>query len=90
MFAGTLDWLFYPANIGVGFFLRGEGNLPGLFRVLNSPPTYGGIGTGTTGFTIDPDHDLTPSFLPTGLMEDNYHFERMGVLATLVVVAMIE
>lgn len=88
MFEGTRDWTFNPANIGIGFFLRGEGNLPGLFSVLNSPRTYGGFGTGTTGFTIDPERELTLTFLSAGLMEDIYHFERMGVLATMVISAM--
>lgn len=83
MFAGTRHWLVYPANSGVGSFLRGEANLSGLVILLNSPRTYGGIGTGTTGFMIDPDHDLTFSFLFTGLMEDNYHFKRMGVVAMI-------
>jgi len=87
---GDRDWVFYPANLGVGFFMRGEGNLTGLFSVMNSPKTYGGFGTGTTGFTVDPERDLTLSFLSTGLMEDSYHFERMGVMATLVLAAMIE
>ena len=90
MWTGTRDWLFYPANIGVGFFMRGEGNLPGLFSVMNSPRTYGGFGAGSTGFTVDPERDLTFSFLSTGLMEDSYHFERIGVMATLVLAAMTE
>ncbi len=87
MWTGTRNWLAYPASIGVGFFMRGEGNLPGLFSVMNSPRTFGGFGAGSTGFTVDPARDLTFSFLSTGLMEDSYHFERVGVLASLVLAA---
>ena len=87
MWIGTRNWLAYPASIGVGFFMRGEGNLPGLFSVMNSPRTFGGFGAGSTGFTVDPERDLTFSFLSTGLMEDSYHFERVGVLASLVLAA---
>ena len=90
MWCGTRNWLAYPASIGVGFFMRGEGNLPGLFSPMNSPRTYGGFGAGSTGFTVDPERDLTLSFLSTGLMEDSYHFERIGVIASLVLAAMTE
>ena len=89
VFAGYRHWEFYPANIGVGFFVRGEGNIPGLFGVLNSSRTFGGFGAGSTGFMIDPEHDLSPAFLSAGLMEDSYHFERMGVLADLVVSSIV-
>ena len=90
MWTGTRNWLFYPANIGVGFFMRGEGNLPGLFSVMNSPRTFGGFGAGSTGFSVDPERELTLSFLSTGLMEDSYHFERVAVMATLVIAAMTD
>ncbi len=90
MWRGTRNWLAYPASIGVGFFMRGEGNLPGLFSVMNSPRTFGGFGAGSTGFTVDPERELTLSFLSTGLMEDSYHFERIGVIASLVLAAMTE
>jgi CubicO group peptidase (beta-lactamase class C family) len=89
MWFGVRGWLESPANIGCGFFLRGEGNLPGLFSPMNSPRTFGGFGAGSTGFTVDPERDLSLAFLSTGLMEDSYHFERMGVLQTLVLAAMV-
>jgi len=90
MWCGTRNWLAYPASIGVGFFMRGEGNLPGLFSPMNSPRTYGGFGAGSTGFTVDPERELTLSFLSTGLMEDSYHFERIGVLASIVLASMTD
>ncbi len=88
MWTGTRNWTVYPANIGVGFFMRGEGNIPGLFSVMNSPRTFGGFGAGSTGFTVDPEKDLTLAFMSTGLMEDSYHFERVGVMANHVLAAM--
>lgn len=90
MWCGTRNWLVYPANIGCGFFVRGEGMVPGLFSVMNSPHTFGGFGAGSTGFTVDPERELTLAFLSTGLMEDSYHFERIARMATLVVAAMTE
>jgi CubicO group peptidase (beta-lactamase class C family) len=90
MWRGTRNWLSYPASIGVGFFMRGEGNLPGLFSVMNSPRTFGGFGAGSTGFTVDPEREVTLSFLSTGLMEDSYHFERIGALATIALAALVD
>lgn len=86
---GTRNWITYPAYIGVGFFVRGDGNMPGHhFSVMNSPHTFGGFGAGASGFTIDPRRDLTLALLSTGLMEDSYHLERMATMATLVLAAM--
>ena len=90
MWCGTRNWLTYPANIGCGFFVRGEGNLPGLFSVMNSPRTFGGFGAGSTGFTVDPARELTLVLLSTGLMEDSYHFERVAMLASLVLAAITD
>ncbi len=90
MWMGTRNWVEYPATLGVGFFMRGEGNIAGLFSLLNSPRSYGGFGAGSTGFSVDPERDLTLAFLSTGLMEDSYHFERVALLATLVLSAMTD
>ncbi len=86
---GVRGWIEYPANIGCGFFVRGEGNLPGLFSPMNSARSFGGFGAGSTGFTVDPERDLSVAFLSTGLMEDSYHFERIGVMQGLVLAAMV-
>lgn len=90
MWCGTRNWLVYPANIGCGFFMRGEGMVPGLFSVMNSPRSFGGFGAGSTGFTVDPERELSLAFLSTGLMEDSYHFERIARMATLVLAAIVE
>ena len=88
VFAGYRHWEFYPANIGVGFFVRARGTSPGLFGVLNRR-TFGGFDAGSTGFTVDPERELSLAFLSAGLMEDSYHFERMGALADLVVSSIV-
>ena len=85
---GTRNWVTFPAAIGVGFFVRGEGNLPGHhFSAMHSPNAFGGFGAGSSGFSVDPVHDLTLAFLSTGLMEDSHHLERMSTLATMVLAA---
>ncbi|MGE3772392.1 MAG: serine hydrolase domain-containing protein [Gammaproteobacteria bacterium] len=90
MWCGVRGWIEYPAHIGCGFFLRGEGNLPGLFSPMNSARSFGGFGAGSTGFTVDPARDLSFAFLSTGLMEDSYHFERIAVMQGLVLAAIVD
>lgn len=90
MWIGVRNWIEYPASIGCGFFVRGTGNTPGPFSVMNSANAFGGFGAGSTGFIVDPGRDTTLCFLSTGLMEDSYSFERMGVYSSLVLAAMTE
>jgi len=88
---GMRNWMTYPAAIGVGFFVRGDGPLPGHhFSMLHSPNAFGGFGAGCNGFSIDPRRGLTIAFLSTGLREDSRHLERMATVATLVLAAMTD
>ncbi|MDQ1178619.1 serine hydrolase [Rhodococcus sp. SORGH_AS_0301] len=82
-------WHEFPAYLGPGFYLRGEGIFPAAFGTLASPSTFGGIGAGSNCFWIDPDTDLTYVFLSAGLMEDSYSWERHQRYADLVHSAVI-
>ena len=82
-------WPSFPANLGLGFFLRGEGTFPTPFGLLASPATFGGFGAGSNVFWIDPVTDVTYVFLSSGLMEDSYSIERHMRLADLVHAALI-
>ena len=84
------SWAPYPAYLGLGFFLRGERMTPGPFGTLCSPGTFGGLGAGSTCFWIDPERDLTFSFLSTGLMEDSRHIERTARLSDIVLAALVD
>ena len=83
-------WAPWPASIGIGFFMRGEGVQPGPMSNFSSPRTFCGWGAGSTCFWVDPELDLTFSFLSTGLMEETYHIERIQRLSDLVITSMIE
>jgi len=83
-------WDRFPASLGLGFFLRGEGVIPGPFSNLSSPRTFGGLGAGSTAFSVDPVYDVGLSFLSTGLMEDSVHMERVSRLSDIVVSAIVE
>jgi CubicO group peptidase (beta-lactamase class C family) len=83
------NWLPTPAHIGLGFFVRGEGITPGPFGVLNSPHSIAGMGAGGTAFWVDPQRNLSFTFLSTGLMESSRSQERLGILSDLVLSAMV-
>jgi CubicO group peptidase (beta-lactamase class C family) len=86
----TRGWQAWPANIGIGFFMRGEGVQPGPMSNFSSARTFCGWGAGSTCFWVDPEQALTFSFLSTGLMEETYHCERLQRLADLVVTSLTE
>jgi CubicO group peptidase (beta-lactamase class C family) len=77
-------WPPFPACLGYGFFVRGEGIFPTPFGHLASPRTFGGFGAGSSAFWVDPAADITYAFLSAGLMEDSYSVERHQRLADLV------
>lgn len=83
-------WATFPASIGLGFFTRGEGVIPGPFGNLNTVRAFGGWGAGSTAFWIDPHYDVTFSFLSTGLMEDSRHIERVSRLSDMVLAAIVD
>jgi CubicO group peptidase (beta-lactamase class C family) len=83
-------WDDFPANIGIGFFLRGEGVFPMPFGLTASADTFGGLGAGSTMFWVDPWRDLVFVCLTTGLLEDSRHFERMQRLSDLVLAAVTD
>jgi CubicO group peptidase (beta-lactamase class C family) len=84
------DWPVFPAYLGLGFFLRGEGTHPTPFGSLASPNTLGGIGAGSTTFHIDPERDLFVAFLSTGLLEETRSTERHQRIADLVHAAVVD
>ena len=77
-------WAPFSADIGLGFFVRGESVHPTPFGTLASARTFGGWGSGATCFFVDPARDLTFCFLSTGLMEDTRSIERFQKLADMV------
>jgi CubicO group peptidase (beta-lactamase class C family) len=83
-------WAPWPASIGLGFFVRGTAITPGPIGNLASAPSFGGWGAGSTAFWVDPERDLSFTFLSTGLMEDSRHIERVARLHDLVLAALVE
>jgi CubicO group peptidase (beta-lactamase class C family) len=77
-------WPLFPANLGLGFFLRGEGMIPTYCGHLASPSTYGAMGAGTTNYWVDPERDMTMVCLTTGFLEEAnsaIRFQRLSDIA---------
>jgi CubicO group peptidase (beta-lactamase class C family) len=83
-------WQPWPAYLGLGFFLRGEGVFPTPFGQLASPRAFGGFGAGSTAFWVDPERELTYAFLSSGLLEESKSLERHQRLADLVHAAVVD
>jgi CubicO group peptidase (beta-lactamase class C family) len=77
-------WPEFPANLGLGFFIRGSGMIPTWIGHLASPGAYGGMGAGSTNFWIDPDKDMVMVCLTAGLLEETNsqaRFQRLSDVA---------
>ena len=77
-------WPVFPANLGLGFFLRGEGMIPTYCGHLASPRSYGAMGAGTTNYWVDPERDMTMVCLTTGFLEEAnsaIRFQRLSDVA---------
>jgi CubicO group peptidase (beta-lactamase class C family) len=77
-------WPLFPANLGLGFFLRGEGLHPTYFGHLSTPGTFGAMGAGTTNFWVDPVRNITMVCLTTGFLEEAnsaLRFQRLSDVA---------
>lgn len=83
-------WPALPANLAPGFYVRGSGITSHAFGLLSSPGTFGGIGTGSNCFWVDPERELTYVFLSAGLLEDSYSWERHQRYSDLVQSSVIE
>lgn len=82
-------WKVPPANQGIGFQVRGTGVFQHLFGQLASPEAFGNYGAGSTMFMVDPEADMSFSFLSAGVMTQAANIERMGKLSDMALSAML-
>jgi CubicO group peptidase (beta-lactamase class C family) len=76
-----------PANIGLGFSVRGSQMGTSMFGTLASPGTFGAHGAGTTILWVDPERDISFVGLMTGLMTTIDNLWRWQRLSDLVLAA---
>jgi CubicO group peptidase (beta-lactamase class C family) len=84
---GMRNWLPWPAYHGLGFFVRGDKLTPGPLPNLGSIRTFGGWGSGTSCFWVDPVHDVCFSLVTVGSLEDSDHLPRTQRLGDIVLAA---
>jgi len=90
-FARSMNgWPLFPAYLGYGFFVRGEGaDFPTPFGLSTSAHAYGGFGAGSNCFWVDPDRDLTVVYLSAGLMRETESTPRHQRIGDLVQAAVV-
>lgn len=74
----------FPAYLGLGLFLRGEGVFPSHIPTLASAETFGSWGLGSMGFWVDPQREITFVSLTSGIMErirSHMRFQMLGDMA---------
>ena len=77
-------WPAFPANLGLGFFIRGEAMIPTYCGHLASPETFGAFGAGSTNLWVDPTRDMVMVCLTTGILEETNsaaRFQRLSDIA---------
>jgi CubicO group peptidase (beta-lactamase class C family) len=80
-------WEISPANIGLGFSLRGDALCHHMFGTLASPKTFGNYGAGSTLYWVDPERDMTFVCLSAGVMESTANVERFQKLSDIALSA---
>jgi CubicO group peptidase (beta-lactamase class C family) len=84
-------WPIFPAYLGYGFFVRGEGAyFPTPFGLSSSPRTFGGFGAGSNAFWVDPVRELVYVFLSAGLMRETESTLRHQRISDLVQASIVD
>jgi CubicO group peptidase (beta-lactamase class C family) len=79
----------FPAFLGLGVFLRGEGIFPSHIATLASPGSFGGWGLGSMGFWVDPEREITFVALTSGIMERIRNLLRFQALGDMVLASLV-
>ena len=87
--ANRAGWRPFPAYMGLGFALRGEGIHHALYGTLCSPQTFGNYGAGSSLFWVDPVRGVTFAFLSAGVMNSAENIERFQRISDVVSAAVV-
>ena len=80
-------WQPWPANIGLGFMMRGPGLHQSFFGTMASAGTFGGYGAGSSQFFVDPERDLTFVCLTAGILGEADNLLRFQNLSDMTLSA---
>lgn len=79
----------FPAFLGLGVFVRGEGIFPGHMPFLGSPQTFGGWGLGSMAFWVDPVQEVTFVALTAGIVERIRSHIRFQIIGDMVLSSLV-
>ncbi len=82
--ANRAGWRPYPAYMGLGFAIRGQGMHHAIYGTLCSPETFGNYGAGSVLFWVDPVREITFAFLSAGVMGQAPNIERFQRICDIV------
>jgi CubicO group peptidase (beta-lactamase class C family) len=74
-----------PANLGLGFNVRGPQIVNHQLGTLTTPETFGNYGAGSMVYWIDPELDITFVGMTAGLLTQARNIERFQRLADVIV-----
>ncbi len=83
-------WDDSELQLGITFFVRGDGIKVNPLGVTSSPGTFAAFGAGSTMAWVDPVRDLTFVFLSAGLLEEGASIMRHQRLADLAIAAVVD
>lgn len=89
LYGETRGWSPSPANLGLGFYVRGQGIFHTYFGTLNSPQAFGHPGLGSAWFWVDPAYDMAFVALIAGLMEESRNMERFQRLSDIALASIV-
>jgi CubicO group peptidase (beta-lactamase class C family) len=78
-----------PANLGLGFTIRGEGVHLTPFGTLASPGTFGALGIGSMVYWVDPARELSAVMLTAGLLGQYNNYTRFQRWSDMVIAALV-
>lgn len=83
-------WPHFPANRGLGFWVRGTGVYPTYFGSLASPGTFGHAGASSIVAWADPARDLVFVGLTSGLIDEARSILRWHLFSDLVQACVVD
>jgi CubicO group peptidase (beta-lactamase class C family) len=79
-----------PANLGLGFTVRGEGMHLTPFGMLASPRTFGALGIGSTVYWVDPERELAVVALTAGLLGQFNNYTRFQKWSDAIISSLVD
>jgi CubicO group peptidase (beta-lactamase class C family) len=78
-----------PANLGLGFTIRGSGIHLTPFGTLAAPSAFGALGIGSMVYWVDPERDLSVVMLTAGLIGQYHNYSRFQRWSDMLISSLV-